>query len=225
MWRINVDAENSQTVVVSEQNPANTGRSPSEVTNWLRNEVGIPPRFIHKSVDGLRGDNVAIFKTLQDVLLRDKSLLISSPCGRGKTHLAVVLLKRWLKDILKSIPPPDMHSPGIFVQSSQFWMDLKRSYNGNGSQSESEVVRRPCHTQLLVFDDLGSEKVSPWSRQMFYYVIDQRYSHMLPTVITTNLTPELLSEQMDDRIVSRMAEDGLIVELAGPDYRLTTEVK
>lgn len=63
----------------------------------------------------------------------------------------------------------------------------------------------------LGIDDMGVEHWRPaegmsgssWGMMRWDELIDYRYSHMLPTIITTNLGPETITERYGDRIYDR----------------------
>jgi DNA replication protein DnaC len=105
-----------------------------------------------------------------------------------------------------------------FLPSSEFFLTLKASFSHD--TGEIEVLSKFAGVKILLLDDIGSEKVSDWSKQMFYALIDRRYRNMAQTVITSNLTLQQLSETIDDRIASRISEMCLVVELKGNDFRL-----
>ena len=54
-----------------------------------------------------------------------------------------------------------------------------------------------------------------------YRLINHRYEHMLPTLITTNLPTAELRTALGDRVASRLAEMTERVILTGPDRRRT----
>ena len=61
--------------------------------------------------------------------------------------------------------------------------------------------------QLLVLDDLGAEQTQAgepyavtWSQDKLFQIIDHRLLHQLPTVITTNRLPALLSPRIGSRL-------------------------
>ena len=92
---------------------------------------------------------------------------------------------------------------------------------------------RECKdTRLLVIDDLGAERPTPWTAERLDIIVDHRYVHSRPLIVTSNVpTPRLaarLSGELDDapggdgktgiRIVSRLAEmcDVVTHDRAGP---------
>jgi DNA replication protein DnaC len=71
---------------------------------------------------------------------------------------------------------------------------------------------------VLLLDDLGSEKRSPWTDEQMYRLLNHRYNEGLPTVVASNV----LLEELEPRIASRMQDSSLaqVVLLAGEDQRL-----
>lgn len=69
------------------------------------------------------------------------------------------------------------------------------------------------HRHTLVLDDLGGEPLSAYSSQSANEVLCYRYDRDLPTVITSNLNLEALSEVYGARIASRLCEAAHIVSL------------
>ena len=82
------------------------------------------------------------------------------------------------------------------------------------------MLKKYANVGLLVLDDLGAEKTSDWSRQVFYLLLDRRYREMKQTIITTNLSLEQIAETFDDRVASRLCEMGVTIELKGKDKRV-----
>lgn len=75
---------------------------------------------------------------------------------------------------------------------------------------------------LLVLDDLGTERKTEYMQEIVYNVIDNRYRSGLPMIITTNLTAEELKKPdsiTNKRIYDRVLERCLPVEVAGKNRR------
>lgn len=76
--------------------------------------------------------------------------------------------------------------------------------------------------QLLVLDDLGTERNTSVMNELIYTIIDERYRTKLPVVITTNATIDDLMYSKDEhkqRIYSRLFEMCDFVEVKGKDRR------
>lgn len=77
--------------------------------------------------------------------------------------------------------------------------------------------------EMLGIDDLGEEPKEVMSYGMIYTplidLICERYDRQLPTIITTNLTKEQLSEKYGVRVYDRFKEMLDIVTFTNPSYR------
>ena len=73
---------------------------------------------------------------------------------------------------------------------------------------------------LVVLDDLGREKSTDWSGEVIYALCNHRYEQRLPTLVTSNLTPNDLALSPYWPVISRLAEDGELIEITGPDHRV-----
>jgi DNA replication protein DnaC len=73
---------------------------------------------------------------------------------------------------------------------------------------------------VLVIDDLGQEKKSEWTNQILYQVINYRYEHMSPIIITTNFTQDELANYLGEAKASRLYEVSYAVPMKGTNYRM-----
>ncbi|MEW1550205.1 ATP-binding protein [Streptomyces tsukubensis] len=135
------------------------------------------------------------------------SLLIAGPTGTGKTYQAYgalrALLTRGVRLRWEATTSADLHA-------------RLRPRNGHDAERDLQTLAR-C--PLLLLDDLGAAKTSEWTEELTYRLINHRYEHMLPTLITTNLPIPELRTALGDRVTSRLAEMTERVILAGPDRR------
>lgn len=72
---------------------------------------------------------------------------------------------------------------------------------------------------LLLLDDLGAAKPSPWIEEVTYRLVDERYSGCLPTLLTSNLPPSQLRDMFGDRTASRLVGMCTRIKFDGPDLR------
>jgi DNA replication protein DnaC len=73
---------------------------------------------------------------------------------------------------------------------------------------------------LLHVDDVGAENRTDWALEQLYSIINSRYEDERSILITTNLQPDELAEQIGVRTVSRLVEMcGDPLPLFGEDRR------
>lgn len=138
------------------------------------------------------------------------SLLIVGPTGTGKTYQAYgavrALLARGVRLRWEATTSADLHA-------------RLRPRQGHDTERDLQTLAR-C--PLLILDDLGAAKTSEWTEELTYRLINHRYEHLLPTLITTNLPIDQLRTALGDRVASRLAEMTERVVLNGPDRRRHT---
>ena len=134
----------------------------------------------------------------------DRGLLLHGDHGVGKTHLAVALLKDVIR--LKG-------ARGLFYETRDLLKLVRDTYTNQSDATELEVLRPVFEAELLVLDDVGSEKKSEWVEETLGLVINTRYSERRVTVITTNLQdltddahPNSIMFKLGGRIRSRLFE-------------------
>jgi DNA replication protein DnaC len=90
-------------------------------------------------------------------------------------------------------------------------------------------MRPLLEVDLLVLDELGSQKPTTFVQDVLYYVINTRYNSELTTIFTTNYydradgKDETLEQRIGTRLRSRLAEMADRVEFTGAtDHRRNT---
>lgn len=155
---------------------------------------------------------------------KGNSLFLTGIPGSGKTHLAVALLNEWFAESMvlgEEGPYPSKGNP-MFLPAVELLLEIKESWRAEeNAQADSEkmILDKYSRKPLLIIDDLGAEKISEWSRQVVYLLIDRRYRDCKQTIITSNLSIQALANQLDARIASRISEMGSILEMENKDYR------
>ncbi len=146
-----------------------------------------------------------------DVEVPKKSnVFIHGPIRMGKSILAASIYVEWYYSEVWQ-KSTEMKS-GMFITMSWFMKLLKDSIN-NPDISEGKILDYLACADFLVLDDFGTEIMGDWTYQSLYYVISERYNRVLPTVYTSNYSPQELMDKMgDDRMVRRMTADCKIIK-------------
>jgi DNA replication protein DnaC len=174
--------------------------------------AGVPPRFKDASWETFKipakaKDHFEAIRGWQGSTPEDSIAFICGPPGSGKTHIAVATIRRWVmakKDNAR------------FFVSGQLMGAIKDGFRDGTSEG---VIRRAEDATLLILDDLGSEMATDWVKETVYNLINYRYNHLKPTLVTSNLTLNEIRDTYHARLASRLAS-GVIVNLSAmPDMR------
>lgn len=120
-------------------------------------------------------------------------ILLYGPVGTGKSFLACCIANALLE---KKVP--------VAVTSFPRLLNLLQS-----TQDKQQLLDRLQRYKLLVIDDLGVERDSPFALEQAFGVIDARSRSGLPLVVTTNLSMQELKNPGDSqrqRIYDRILE-------------------
>lgn len=86
---------------------------------------------------------------------------------------------------------------------------------------ELDYINDLVAADILVFDDVGTEKQSEWVREKYYQIFEMR--HLKPknkiNLWTANEGPNELQHKLGDKIMSRMFASAEVIEMAGEDWR------
>ena len=121
------------------------------------------------------------------------SLILSGGVGTGKTHLAAAIANHLV-------------SKGIPVLFGTFGEHLEKIKEEFDVTDRREYLSKMKSTPMLVLDDVGKENSTDWSKQILFDVINYRYEHKYPFVITTNLNDRDLRKHIGEALYSRACE-------------------
>jgi DNA replication protein DnaC len=164
---------------------------------------GIPPRFYGVSWEGWVSDTEDKLKAFQTVKAQAwiTNLFLCGKSGTGKTHLAMCLTK----DGAKYRRLPDV------------FREVRTDFN-----SEQEIIDRYGVEKLLIIDEVGRQKFSPFEKNLFFEIIDKRWNNMLPTTLITNLGEKEFFTEYGTAILDRLRP--VIVEFNWESHRKTLDI-
>jgi DNA replication protein DnaC len=184
-----------------------------------RLEARIPRRYMSLSFEQLEGDMLAAFPEqirvvrrfstrISENLEQGSGVWIMGDVGTGKTALAMMVSRAALEA---------GHTVAIY--SLPRLLNLIRE---SIEQEEGVVgfLDRLSVVDLLQIDDVGAESRTDWALEQLYSIVNARYEDRRSIVMTTNLDPHALGEQIGERTVSRLVEMcGDPLPLYGQDRR------
>ncbi len=142
-----------------------------------------------------------------------KGLFLWGNPGTGKTLLSSIILTELI-----------IHNvvEGKYIKISSFFSRLKSTFvEGSDNYGESSrILRNLSEVDVLVIDDFGVQKDTPYEQTTLYDLVDARYEAEKFTIFTSNRNPvKALNELSEGRILSRIREMARIFEISGEDYR------
>ena len=128
--------------------------------------------------------------------------------GTGKTTLAMLVSKAALAA-----------GRTVAIYSLPRLLNLLREAIGS-DDGKLDLLDRLATVDLLHLDDVGAENSTDWVLEQLYSIVNTRYEEQRALVVTSNLGPEELGEQIGERTVSRMLELCAVqIPLYGADRR------
>ena len=116
--------------------------------------------------------------------MKSDSLIIMGKSDTGKTHLAAAIANKLIEN-----------DKIVLMERLTNLLDRIRETYENNTKSENELIEIYSNVDMLVIDDLGTEKISSWALEKLYTIIQNRYENGLPIIITTRFKKEGLIER------------------------------
>lgn len=136
-----------------------------------------------------------------------QGILFWGPVGTGKSYTAACIANELMN---KRIP--------VIMTS---FVKILQNIQGN-PDAESEFMSRLNEADLLIIDDLGTERSTDYALEKVYNIIDSRYRVGKPMILTTNMTLKEMQESTDiryKRIYDRIFEMCFPTKAAGRSWR------
>lgn len=135
--------------------------------------------------------------------------------GVGKTFLCSCLAKYAL-DQFKSVRYYSMNQFLEILNSYKFDKEGDREAKADSAKIYKELYE----VDILILDDLGSELVNRFVISELFSVIDERLILDKKTIISSNISPDDISDSFDERIASRILGEYELYYIEGEDLRV-----
>lgn len=206
-------------------NPKDTGFAWQPCERWRVYSIdrrminqGFPSKLLSKTFDNYETETKELAEALSEVRgwctnfkyfqTIGTGLLLAGTPGIGKTHLAVAACRSLVERRLVRDP--------VFWEYSHL-MKVLRDHDDHSK----EAVRQAMYCELLVLDDLNTERTTDWVREQLGMIINHRWSNDLLCIVTSNDNLGIYEKALGSRIVSRIDDMTTQIGWHGRDWRST----
>lgn len=172
-----------------------------EASQW---QSLVPLRFAEARVEQLEGplrDAVEEWRQAPG-----RNLVLLGDVGVGKTHAAFAALRLVNRAYYK---------PKFYPVT-----ELLDALRPGGERVDFD---RLVQADYLALDDLGADRVTEWSAERLYTLVNRRWLDGRPIIATSNLSVSNgrgpLVDAVGERLYSRLVDDAVVVQVAGEDRR------
>jgi DNA replication protein DnaC len=181
---------------------------------WRIKRAALPEQwtletFPFKRQPGVSQRQIRSFAEL-DFIAKTENIVFIGPTGVGKTGLAIGLLLKALQNGYR----------GLFLRAQELFDQM---YASLADRSSRKLLNHLARVDLLVIDEMGYLNLRPEQTNIFFKLMEERYSQR-PTIITTNLDYSewanfLGNKALVEALLSRLRHRCHTVRIDGPSLR------
>ena len=150
---------------------------------------GIPERVAIKRQCQEYADN------FEEHLTTGTWLTFMGDVGTGKGHLSAAIANQIMHNLSGSV---------LAMKLIDLVAKIKATWNRDSEKTEEQVIGVARSCDLLILDEIGLQFETNTERVLLYRVLDYRYEHLKPTILTTNLTTKELKKAIGAPLVDRL---------------------
>lgn len=169
------------------------------------------------------GRDIEAFRQLNDIKNNSKGfvesgnnlLLLSQYTGNGKSSWAIKIMLAYFNQIWNG---NGLKPRGIFVPTTRLLLKNKESFKFPDEEYKDHLALLQT-VDLVIWDDIGSIKLSDYDVGFLFSLIDTRLSASKSNIYTTNATEDQLKSFIGDRLFSRVYNESSVIEFVDLDKR------
>lgn len=191
---------------------------------YLYNSSKLPKKYQGLFNLKLDGVDLQVYKQLIDFKeniienVKDgRGLFLYSPNkGNGKTSWACIMLNEYFKKVALT---NNLEPRGKFISVPMFLRELREDMFENEEPKLTGLKRQLKEVDIVIWDDIGTEKPSDWVRETLFSFINYRIANNMSQFYTSNVTLPELKSNLGERIISRIKGQCLDLHFRGADKR------
>ena len=193
-------------------------RQSQEAERKRLESLNIEPMYFGSTLDNFIAGSPEQERALSyaQAMVNDRAgkLVLVGSNGTGKTHLAVGVVREL---------------SGRLYSMYEITTRIRASYVSGAKENELQIVDELSRIPMLAIDEIGRTKGSDAETNWLSYIVDKRHARGLPLMLISNKharktcpdggCQKCLENYIREDIMSRLAEDGHLVNMIGEDYR------
>jgi len=184
-------------------------------------DAGVCERYINHTFDTFIAENAeqqaalercrALAEGVVKNPKRCPSIIMAGNPGTGKSHLACAMV----------IACHDGNRLPFKINVADMVRDFKDTWKKDSQRDERKLFDFYGNdVDLLILDEIGVQFGSDTEKMFLFEVINRRYERCLPTVLVSNLSAEKLRDEVGERVLDRLREDGgKLLKFTGDSWR------